>query len=141
MGGGGGCDQSWIFKDFTALITFLGDLITALVQLLARPREVRWEDVFFYMRRAGADGLPIVGLIRPAAGRVLVRGTDIAAAEDEELNRIRRGIGVLFQSDVLLGSLTLGENVALPLGAFAELSPETVNLIVRMKLGMVNLGG
>ena len=83
----------------------------------------------------------MIGLIRPAAGRVLVGGTDISAADDEELNRIRRGIGVLFQSDALLGSLTLGENVALPLSPFGELSPETVNLIVRMKLGLVNLGG
>jgi phospholipid/cholesterol/gamma-HCH transport system ATP-binding protein len=83
----------------------------------------------------------MIGLIRPAAGRVYVGGTDIAAAEDEEINSIRKGIGVLFQSDALLGSLTLGENVALPLGCVRELSPETVNLIVRMKLGMVHLGG
>lgn len=83
----------------------------------------------------------MIGLIRPASGRVFIGGTDIAAAGDEELNRIRRGIGVLFQSDALLGSLTLGENVALPLGPFADLSQETVDLIVRMKLGMVNLHG
>ena len=83
----------------------------------------------------------MIGLLRPAAGRVLVGGTDIAAADDEELNRIRKGIGVLFQSDALLGSMTLGENVALPLGSFGGISPGTVNVIVRMKLGMVNLAG
>jgi phospholipid/cholesterol/gamma-HCH transport system ATP-binding protein len=83
----------------------------------------------------------MIGLLRPAAGRVVVGGTDITAAGDEELNRIRKGFGVLFQSDALFGSMTLGENVALPLGAFGGISPRTVNSIVRMKLGMVNLSG
>lgn len=82
----------------------------------------------------------MIGLIRPAAGRVLIGKTDIAAA-DEELNRIRKEIGVLFQSDALLGSMTLGENVALPLGSVSGISPETVQFIVRMKLAMVNLAG
>jgi phospholipid/cholesterol/gamma-HCH transport system ATP-binding protein len=83
----------------------------------------------------------MIGLLRPDAGRVMVGGDDIAAVDDESLNRIRRGIGVLFQSDALFGSMTLGENVALPLSGFAGVSAETVKLIVRMKLGMVNLAG
>ena len=83
----------------------------------------------------------MIGLIRPDDGRVLVGGDDIAAVDDERLNRIRRGIGVLFQSDALFGSMTLGENVALPLSGFKGISAETVQLIVRMKLGMVNLVG
>ncbi len=83
----------------------------------------------------------MIGLIRPDAGRVIVGGDDIAAVDDEKLNRIRRGIGVLFQSDALFGSMTLGENVALPLSSFTGISAETVTLIVRMKLGMVNLAG
>ena len=83
----------------------------------------------------------MIGLFRPDAGRVLVGGEDIAAVDEEALNRIRRSIGVLFQSDALFGSMTLGENVALPLSVFKEISAETVKLIVRMKLGMVNLSG
>jgi phospholipid/cholesterol/gamma-HCH transport system ATP-binding protein len=83
----------------------------------------------------------MIGLFRPDAGRVIVGGEDISAVGDERLNRIRRGIGVLFQSDALFGSMTLGENVALPLSGFAGISAETVKLIVRMKLGMVNLAG
>jgi phospholipid/cholesterol/gamma-HCH transport system ATP-binding protein len=83
----------------------------------------------------------MIGLYRPAAGRVVVGGTDVAIAGDEELNRIRKEFGVLFQSDALFGSMTLGENVALPLSALGGISPETVNFIVRMKLGMVNLAG
>ncbi len=57
----------------------------------------------------------LVGLIRPAAGRVLVWGVDIAAAGERELNSIRKKIGVLFQSDALMASMTLGGNVGLPL--------------------------
>ena len=83
----------------------------------------------------------MIGLLRPTAGRVLIGGRDIASADDEELNRIRKGIGVLFQSDALLGSMTLGENVALPLEADDSLTPEAVNALVRMKLGFVNLAG
>lgn len=83
----------------------------------------------------------MIGLIRPDAGRVMVGGDDIAAVDDERLNQIRRGIGVLFQSDALFGSMTLGENVALPLSGFTGISAETAKLIVRMKLGMVNLAG
>ncbi|MHB8907401.1 MAG: ABC transporter ATP-binding protein [Syntrophales bacterium] len=82
----------------------------------------------------------MIGLLRPAAGRVLIGKTDIAAA-DEELNRIRKEIGVLFQSDALLGSMTLGENVALPLSSVSGISPGMVNSVVRLKLAMVNLAG
>lgn len=83
----------------------------------------------------------MIGLLRPTAGRVLIDGIDIDADDEAVVNRLREGIGVLFQSDALLGSLTLGENVALPLGQLAGLSAEATRLIVRMKLAMVNLAG
>jgi phospholipid/cholesterol/gamma-HCH transport system ATP-binding protein len=83
----------------------------------------------------------MIGLIRPDTGRIMVGNDDIAVVDDERLNIIRRGIGVLFQSDALFGSMTLGENVALPISGFEGISDETVRLIVRMKLGMVNLAG
>lgn len=83
----------------------------------------------------------MIGLLRPAAGRVFLGGIDIAAAAEAQVDRMREGIGVLFQSDALLGSLTLGENIALPLSRFADLSKEASRLIVRMKLAMVNLAG
>jgi phospholipid/cholesterol/gamma-HCH transport system ATP-binding protein len=83
----------------------------------------------------------MIGLSRPSAGRVVIGGTDIAAVDGETLNAIRRGIGVLFQSDALLGSLTLGENIALPLTDVAGLSPEIAMPLVRLKLDMVDLGG
>lgn len=50
-----------ICNDFVSIMTFFGDLLTALFYSFLHPRSVRWEDVFFYMKRAGVEGLPIVG--------------------------------------------------------------------------------
>jgi phospholipid/cholesterol/gamma-HCH transport system permease protein len=60
-----------ISKDFTAMMAFLGDMVTEVIYLLRHPREVRWEDVFFYVRRVGAEGLPIVGLISILIGLII----------------------------------------------------------------------
>jgi phospholipid/cholesterol/gamma-HCH transport system permease protein len=60
-----------ISEDFAAMMTFLGDLVRALVYLIRHPREVRWEDVFFYVRRVGAEGLPIVGVISILIGLII----------------------------------------------------------------------
>ena len=58
-------------EDFTAMMAFLGDLVAAVIHLLRRPSEVRWEDVSFYVRRVGAEGLPIVGLISILIGLII----------------------------------------------------------------------
>ena len=60
-----------ILEDFVAMMAFLGDLVEAIVYLLRHPREVRWGDIFFYMRRVGAEGLPIVGLISVLIGLII----------------------------------------------------------------------
>ena len=52
-------------------MTFLGDLLTALLRSIFHPRSVRWDDVFFYMKRAGVEGLPIVGLINFLLGLII----------------------------------------------------------------------
>jgi phospholipid/cholesterol/gamma-HCH transport system ATP-binding protein len=83
----------------------------------------------------------IIGLSRPASGRVLINGTDIVNGTDAELRRVRRGIGMLFQSSGLLGSMTLKENIALPLTEFTDLSDSLINVLVRAKLAMVELAG
>jgi phospholipid/cholesterol/gamma-HCH transport system permease protein len=59
------------FRDFQEIMSFVGELITALVYCLAHPRVVRWADVMFYMKRAGADGLPIVALISLLLGLIM----------------------------------------------------------------------
>jgi phospholipid/cholesterol/gamma-HCH transport system ATP-binding protein len=83
----------------------------------------------------------MIGLYRPAAGRVRVNGVDVNTDDDQELRRLRMGIGVLFQSGALFGSMTLAENVALPLQEYTDLSPADIELIVKMKLGLVQLAG
>lgn len=60
-----------ISKDFVALISFLGDMVEQVIDLLRHPTEVRWEDVLFYMRRVGAEGLPIVGIISVLIGLII----------------------------------------------------------------------
>ena len=83
----------------------------------------------------------MIGLQQPAAGRVIVDGEDITRADEDQLRRVQRRIGVLFQSGALFGSLTLGENIALLLEEYTDLPPESVDLLVRIKLNMVKLGG
>jgi len=83
----------------------------------------------------------MVGLYVPYKGRVLLDGIDVNTDDDRQLNQLRRKIGVSFQSGALFGSMTLGENVALPLREHMDLPEEAVERIVRMKLAMVNLAG
>jgi phospholipid/cholesterol/gamma-HCH transport system ATP-binding protein len=83
----------------------------------------------------------MIGLYRPTAGRVLIEGVDIFADGGAALPRIRRTTGVLFQSGALIGSMTLAENVGLPLREQWLFPAPLVDRIVRMKLAMVNLSG
>ena len=83
----------------------------------------------------------IIGLYKPAAGRILIEGQDIATARGEEMKHILRRLGVMYQSGALFGSMTLLENVLLPLKEFTELPPRAMDLIARMKLQLVDLAG
>lgn len=83
----------------------------------------------------------MIGLYRPDIGRVIIEDVDIATADDDVVQEIRKGIGVLFQSGALIGSMTVAENIALPLQEHTNLSQDMIDLIVKMKLGMVHLSG
>jgi len=83
----------------------------------------------------------MIGLSVPSEGRVRIDGVDITLASEEALKAVRRGIGVLFQSSALLGSMTLAENVALPLAEFTDLPGPLIDTMVRIKLSMVGLEG
>ncbi len=76
----------------------------------------------------------VIGLETPMAGRVHIRGVEEGAGE-------RPGFGVLFQSGALFGSMTVGENVALPLYEWTSLDEHSIDAIVRAKLALVGLGG
>jgi phospholipid/cholesterol/gamma-HCH transport system ATP-binding protein len=83
----------------------------------------------------------MIGLYRPAAGRILINGQDIAAVSGEERLKVLQKFGVMYQSGALFGSMTLLENVALPLEEFTSLPPEAIQLIAKMKLERVGLSG
>jgi len=81
----------------------------------------------------------MIGLYKPAGGDVLIGGQSIVNAEGEERHRILRQIGVTYQSGALFGSMTLLENVRLPLEEFTRLPPDAMDLISLMKLHLVGL--
>jgi phospholipid/cholesterol/gamma-HCH transport system ATP-binding protein len=83
----------------------------------------------------------LVGLERPSAGEVVVKGTDLAHAANRELDAIRKRIGLSFQGGALIGSMTVGENIALPLLEHSDLAPSTIEVMVRIKLEQVGLSG
>jgi phospholipid/cholesterol/gamma-HCH transport system ATP-binding protein len=83
----------------------------------------------------------MIGLQKPAAGQVLFQGKDITHARQKDLTDYRRNIGVLFQSGALFSSMTIKENIALPLTEYTDLSSGAIDQIIKMKLGMVNLAG
>lgn len=81
----------------------------------------------------------MVGLRAPEAGRVMLFGRDLYALEEEEREDTLKRIGMLFQSAALFNSLTLEENIALPLIEHRGFAPEVAAVIARMKLAMVGL--
>ena len=81
----------------------------------------------------------LIGLERPNSGNVIVKGVDITTCSSSELKRIRHSIGVAFQSAALFNSLTVEENVALPLREHTALAPSIIDLMVWMKLAVVGL--
>lgn len=83
----------------------------------------------------------LIGLRPPSAGRVLHRGTDFWAASPSERDAIMRHCGVLYQSGGLWSSMTLAENVALPLQEYTPLAPGEIRELVSAKLALVGLAG
>jgi phospholipid/cholesterol/gamma-HCH transport system ATP-binding protein len=83
----------------------------------------------------------MIGLYKPAAGKILIDGEDITAASGATRLKILRKFGVMYQSGALFGSMTLLENVAFPLEEFTDLPPEAIRLIALMTLDRVGLSG
>jgi phospholipid/cholesterol/gamma-HCH transport system ATP-binding protein len=81
----------------------------------------------------------MIGLYKPVGGRILIQDEDIVTAEGERRTAILKSIGVTYQMGALFGSMTLLENVRLPLKEYTDLPPDTLNLIARMKLKLVGL--
>lgn len=107
--------------------------------------EVRRGEVFAILGGSGSGKSVLlkhmIGLYRPLAGRVLIEGRDIAHAQGEERLAILKRFGVMYQLGALFGSMTLAENVRLPLEEYTDLPDEAMDLIARMKLQLVRLQG
>ena len=83
----------------------------------------------------------MIGSMKPTSGLVKLFGEEITAMKERELERVRLRFGMLFQSGALLASLTVGENVALPILQHTDKSPDEIEQIVKQKLEMVGLTG
>jgi phospholipid/cholesterol/gamma-HCH transport system ATP-binding protein len=81
----------------------------------------------------------LIGALEPDAGTVELFGQDLAALDEDGLNAIRKRFGVLFQSGALFNSLTVGENVLLPLREHTILQDEIARIVMKMKLELVGL--
>ena len=83
----------------------------------------------------------LVGLEKPSAGEIWIKGRDLAKTSTTEMDEIRTKIGMSFQGGALFGSMTVGENVALPLREHTRLEDSTIEIIIRLKLQQVGLEG
>jgi phospholipid/cholesterol/gamma-HCH transport system ATP-binding protein len=107
--------------------------------------DVRRGEIFIIMGGSGCGKSTLlrhlIGLISPAKGDIRYDGVSFTAAEPEERNNTLRQFGVLYQKGALWTSMTLAENVTLPLKEFTDLSPAQIREVVSLKLALVGLAG
>lgn len=83
----------------------------------------------------------MIGLLRPTAGEIWINGREISRLDEEELNVIRRNMGMVFQYSALFDSMSVGENVAFGLRQHTAMTEEEIARTVRRRLRMVGLAG
>jgi len=107
--------------------------------------EVRQGDIFVILGGSGSGKTTLlrtlVGLKRPSAGRILFHGEDFTAMSEGERIELRKKMGLSFQGSALLKSISLADNVALPLREHTALEESTIDIMTRIKLELVGLGG
>ena len=105
--------------------------------------DVRRGEVFVILGGSGCGKSTLlkhmIGLYPVVKGQVVIDGADIVSADGDARDAILRKFGVMYQSGALFGSMTLLENVRLPLEAFTQLDAEQIELLARMKLDLVGL--
>jgi phospholipid/cholesterol/gamma-HCH transport system ATP-binding protein len=106
---------------------------------------VRKGDIFVVMGASGCGKSTLlkalIGLLEPVKGDILFEGKNFWDADDSEQQAMLKRFGVLYQGGALWSSLTLGENVALPLQLYSDLSAEQIREMAELKLSLVGLGG
>ncbi len=107
--------------------------------------DVKKGEVFVVLGESGCGKSTLfkqmIGLLKPAAGEILFEGTDMVKAEGKERIELLNSIGVMCQSGALFGSMTLLENMMLPLEEFTELEESARRSIATVKLMLVGLQG
>ena len=107
--------------------------------------EVKRGEVFVILGGSGSGKSSLlkqmIGLHRPWSGRIWIDGRDITSAQGEERRQIMRSFGVMYQMGALFGSMTLRQNVRLPLEEFTDLPGPAMDAIADSKLRMVQLEG
>lgn len=83
----------------------------------------------------------LVGLETPSSGEIWIQGKDFASISEDQRDELRKKMGMSFQGGALFGSMTVGENVALPLREHTRLDDSTIEIMVRLKLDQVGLSG
>jgi len=106
---------------------------------------VRRGTIFIVMGGSGSGKSTLlrhmIGLVEPARGEVFYGDANFTGADLEERERLLRRVGVLYQSGALFSSLTLAENVGLPIGEYTALPPADVREVAALKLALVGLRG
>ena len=102
-------------------------------------------DIFIIMGGSGCGKSTLlkhmIGLQSPARGKILYNGVSLWDSNQEQMNQMMRGFGVLYQSGALWSSMTLAENIALPLQQYTKLSKAKIRAQVELKLSLVGLAG
>ena len=106
---------------------------------------INYGDIFIIMGGSGCGKTTLlksmIGLKAPAEGDIFYQDINFWDASEKQQQEIKHNFGVLFQGGALWSSLTLGENISLPLEEFTDLSPATIREVVSFKLSLVGLAG
>lgn len=105
--------------------------------------QIRKGEIFMIIGGSGCGKTTLLrhltGLLQPTSGRILFMGEDIAHMDEDELSKMQRNIGIAFQSSGLFNSMTVGDNVALPLREYGNMDEKLIDSVVRLKLSLVGL--
>jgi phospholipid/cholesterol/gamma-HCH transport system ATP-binding protein len=116
-----------------------------LVIMEALDFDIRRGEIFVILGGSGCGKSTLlkhlVGLYRPMAGHITIAGMPLDSDNGEDFRRILARIGVMYQGGALFSSMTLGENVALPITEYSNLKGNAVDELVRLKLRQVGLEG
>ena len=107
--------------------------------------QVNKGDIFIIMGGSGCGKSSMLrvltGLLLPIKGKVVISGVDISTASSKEVQKIREKSGILYQGGALFSSMTLAQNIMLPLQQYSDYSPATIRELASLKLALVGLKG